>query len=229
MEDVEQDTKQCPFCGGEIKKVAIKCKHCGQYLNENNGQKVVINVNDIKRYALIVSIGLLLLVVMAYLLYQPLKLDYKLEVSGYVPKKTFIERIISLNARREDKINKILYHYTQESGETDSGSFVSITPEYENDYIRVKYDIRDMKMNTFCMSPTSNDKELITLSFYNKNDYELAKVALTQLDFVNMQRTNMSYDRDGKLNLQFDKTYPLSKDITKNLYRVEWRTHEECY
>ena len=40
LEDVGEDlavtneTKKCPYCGGEIKAVALKCKHCGKFLEE---------------------------------------------------------------------------------------------------------------------------------------------------------------------------------------------------
>ena len=32
--DQEQSTKRCPYCGEEININAIKCKHCGEWLEE---------------------------------------------------------------------------------------------------------------------------------------------------------------------------------------------------
>lgn len=41
---MENNTKRCPFCGEEIKATAIKCKFCGEFLNnENSGNTVYKN------------------------------------------------------------------------------------------------------------------------------------------------------------------------------------------
>ena len=32
----DEETKLCPYCGEEILAVAKKCKHCGEFLKEEN-------------------------------------------------------------------------------------------------------------------------------------------------------------------------------------------------
>ncbi|MCM1264727.1 MAG: zinc ribbon domain-containing protein [Candidatus Gastranaerophilales bacterium] len=45
---IENDTKRCPYCGEEIKSTAIKCKHCGEFLNEDKIDNSDSNVLDNK-------------------------------------------------------------------------------------------------------------------------------------------------------------------------------------
>ena len=40
---MEQETKKCPYCGEEILAVAIKCKHCGEWLNGDREERLPLN------------------------------------------------------------------------------------------------------------------------------------------------------------------------------------------
>lgn len=37
------DTRKCPYCGGEIKTIAKKCKHCGKWLEASEGSQEGVN------------------------------------------------------------------------------------------------------------------------------------------------------------------------------------------
>ena len=40
---MEEYTKKCPYCGGEINITAIKCKHCRKFINDYHKETVADN------------------------------------------------------------------------------------------------------------------------------------------------------------------------------------------
>lgn len=50
--------KKCPFCGGEININAIKCKHCGKFLNKQNNQEITISVPSILKIVRLAGISI---------------------------------------------------------------------------------------------------------------------------------------------------------------------------
>lgn len=43
---MEQQTKNCPYCGGEIMAAAKKCKHCGKWLDGREEKKEILVPED---------------------------------------------------------------------------------------------------------------------------------------------------------------------------------------
>ena len=46
-----EETKKCPYCGGEIMATAKKCKHCKQWLNEKQSLTEPIRHQEIQSYS----------------------------------------------------------------------------------------------------------------------------------------------------------------------------------
>jgi hypothetical protein len=73
----ESETRRCPFCGEVILTIAIKCKHCGEFLErredqrqENNDPVEMIATRTYSRYYLVVAIfGMALLWAAAILMF----------------------------------------------------------------------------------------------------------------------------------------------------------------
>jgi len=49
--------KHCPFCAEEIKEEAVKCKHCGEFLQKINAKEIANKIEEdeiieVKKYHL---------------------------------------------------------------------------------------------------------------------------------------------------------------------------------
>ncbi len=45
----DEQVKECPYCGGEVNEGAVKCKHCGEFLNKREGVDLI---NEAKKFKL---------------------------------------------------------------------------------------------------------------------------------------------------------------------------------
>lgn len=50
-QEAEQKVKKCPFCAEEILTNAVKCKHCGEWLNKQTAGSVSLSQSTIKHYS----------------------------------------------------------------------------------------------------------------------------------------------------------------------------------
>lgn len=46
---MDKKTKACPFCGEEILETAVKCKHCGEFLDGRNEEPVYVEKEKKKK------------------------------------------------------------------------------------------------------------------------------------------------------------------------------------
>src|SRR5437667_7567781 len=46
------ETKKCPFCAEEIRTDAIKCKHCGEFLNDSRKPRMAARSSDLPPHLL---------------------------------------------------------------------------------------------------------------------------------------------------------------------------------
>jgi hypothetical protein len=96
-----EEVKRCPYCGEEILIAAKKCKHCGEWLNDNvpaariavarksvaennNGQSQTVIVNKIERRSNGIGTAGFVLALIAFILCWVPVVDWILWVLGFV-------------------------------------------------------------------------------------------------------------------------------------------------
>ena len=45
-----EETKKCPFCAEEIAVEAVKCKHCGEFMNKDEGSAETSEANILAKF-----------------------------------------------------------------------------------------------------------------------------------------------------------------------------------
>lgn len=97
------ETKNCPYCGGEIMKTAKKCKHCGEWLEDRPQEtstqtstnfvsdEVEIKHSNTKKIMLIVVGVLVLVFVIWIIILKNQKSDWEKAMEQYNSQSSYIE------------------------------------------------------------------------------------------------------------------------------------------
>lgn len=101
------ETKNCPYCGGEIMATAKKCKHCGEWLvdrqqspqhtskSETQPQEdVEIKHSNTKKIILFVVGGIILAFVIWLIIIKNQKSDWEKAMEQYNSQTPYIEEVL---------------------------------------------------------------------------------------------------------------------------------------
>lgn len=228
---MDKDTKICPFCGKEIKSAAIKCRYCGEYLNE---RKQLFKIN--KKIAFTIT-SLILLIVTFSILFSS---EYYSAHNVVAPHEDVrpehstltAEMIINIIIAQEKDVSKYLHgvHLKSSKG-------IAFKKFLENtDYYLEVFNVYKFYSNNEYSYDDSFDiyrqlengetvyKKGLTLTpvmSKNKEGYEYVKEVL--ISSPKIDSINMVYAGEAFFNAQLNYTF-LVKEYSKYLPK-DWQDY----
>lgn len=154
---------KCPYCGEEILKTAKKCKHCGEWLNQEEAtEEVSYNVasskpkRSIPWWTILKGVGGLLLVALLFLGKNAG------QIGRLVGKSTFYaNRQANVKVTDSDIVGKWKYEYTIETDDFEEDSFIKKLTEHceSDDEYFTDYTEVDKGIHTFTFEVEDGDYE----------------------------------------------------------------------
>ena len=247
MEDKEQDSKQCPFCGETIKFQARKCKHCGEWLDKNNFEQEVKTVAC--KYC-----GEEILSTDTVCKHCGEKVQNKWAIkfnlsdiaNKFLSHVVVFISIISIvlicilyycsNSYAEKNINKTL----EKIQDTDFHSYsnwsdaeVSYSLQYKDGMLKIcstfnNLEDRALLAITKTFRNYNDEMPVFYVYLYDNDDYELGAYIITLGDLKDGKQLYYN-EEDTTENLYVEKTINVNKNIMKKVAKIDTKCMDVIY
>ena len=201
--------------------------------NKSSEEKQLLQIFKI---AIVVLSIIFITLIASFFTLNPLgnKIDY-LQIKGYKPKTTDIERLFSSQKRLEDTVNKIFFHFNQECALSGHSDYAFCSQyDYSNGIINIEHRFTNLENSKtahdfirFINSKYPNDV-LESVILLDKDDHELGKIVLYYKDLKPLDESNLYRDLHG-LEYRLHKTYEFPIEKAKKLYIIDTNYYDESF